>query len=120
MYTAEEKINLSNLGDGAANELFERELDRVLKDILDPNTEATAQREINLKLLFKPDDERDLGATGIKVSSKLAGSRVFVTKVAFGRDKSGHVEAREIFSGQQTLFDDDGKEKVTPIIGKEK
>ena len=46
MYTAEEKINLSNLGNGAAKELFERELDRVLKDILDPNTEATAQREI--------------------------------------------------------------------------
>ena len=119
MYTAEEKISLSNLGDGAANELFERELDRVLKDILDPNTEASAQREINLKLIFKQDDERDLGATGIKVSSKLAGSRVFVTRVAFGRDKAGHVEAREIFSGQQTLFGDNGEEKVIPITTKE-
>ena len=119
MYTAEEKISLNNLGNGAANELFERELDRVLKDILDPNTEATAQREINLKLIFKPDDERDLGATGIKVASKLAGSRVFVTKVAFGRDKVGHVEAREIFSGQQTLFGDNGEEKVIPITTKE-
>lgn len=115
MYTSEESLNLNNLGNGAAAELFEKELDRVLKDILDPNTEATAQREISLKVAFKPDDDRDLGATGIKVTSKLAGSRVFVTKVAFGRDKSGKVEAREVFSGQQTLFGEEGEKKVVPI-----
>lgn len=115
MYTSEESLNLNNIGEGAANELFDIELLRVLKDILDPNTDATAQREITLKVAFKPDEDRDLGATGIKITSKLAGSKVFVTKVAFGRDESGKVEAREVFSGQQTLFDDDGKEKVIPI-----
>jgi len=117
MYTSDDKLSLQNLGNGAATELFEKELDRVLKDIMDPNTEATAAREINLKVVFKPDEERDLGATGIKVTSKLAGSKVFVTKVAFGRASDGKMEAREVFSGQKTLFDDDGQEKVTPITG---
>ena len=119
MYTAEEKISLSNIGNGAANEQFERELDRVVKDILDPNTEAKATREINVKLIFKPDEDRDIGLTGMKVTSKLAGSKECLTKVAFGRDRTGRVEAREIFSGQQTLFNDNGKEKVIPITTKE-
>jgi len=119
MYTAEETLTLSNFGQGAVNEIFDRELQRVLKDIMDPNTEATAQREVNLKIVIKPDEERDLGVVGVKASSKLAGSRNFTSKLAFGHNKAGKVEARECFSGQRSLFDKDDK-KVVPINGKEK
>jgi len=114
MFTADETLTLANFGNGAVNEVFDRELQRVLKDIMDPNTEATAQREVNLKIVIKPDEERDLGVVGVKASSKLAGSRAFISKLAFGRDRSGRVEARECFSGQKTLFDEDD-DKIVPI-----
>jgi len=114
MYTSEESLKLSNLGNGGVEELFGIELQRVLKDVMNPNTNAEAKRSITLKVDFVPDENRDIGETIINLSSKLAGSS-FSTRVAFGRDKTGKVEARELFSGQQTLFDDDGKEKVVPI-----
>ena len=119
MFTSEESLTLANFGEGAVNEIFDRELQRVLKDIMDPNTEATAQREVTLKIVIKPDEERDLGVVGVKASSRLAGSRAFISKLAFGHAKSGKVEARECFSGQRSLFDEDDK-KVVPITGKEK
>ena len=49
MHTNEEKLTLSNLGNGAAVELFGIELRRVLKDVMDPNTDPKAVREITLK-----------------------------------------------------------------------
>jgi len=119
MYTAEETLTLSNFGQGAVNEIFDRELQRVLKDIMDPNTEATAQREVNLKIVIKPDEERDLGIVGVRASSRLAGSRTFISKLAFGHNKSGKAEVRECFSGQRSLFEKDDK-KVVSINGKEK
>ena len=118
MFTAEETLTLANFGNGAVNEIFDRELQRVLKDIMDPNTEPTAQREVILKIVIKPDEERDLGVVGVKATSKLAGSRAFISKLAFGHNKSGKVEARECFSGQRSLFDEDD-EKVVDIKSKE-
>ena len=36
MFTKEEALTLANLGDGAAVELFDTELSKVLKNIMDP------------------------------------------------------------------------------------
>lgn len=113
MYTDDEKLSLANLGSGAVTELFDTELEKVLKNIIDPNLDAKQTRKITLDIIFKPDGNRDIGAIGVKVSSKLAGSRIFVTKVVFGRDKGGHVEGRELHSGQQGLFDEDNEKVVS-------
>jgi len=73
---------------------------------MDPNTEPKASREIVLKVNFKPDEDRDLAAVGVAVTSRLAGSKAFMTKVIFGKDPRGRVEAREFETGQQSLFED--------------
>ena len=109
MHTKEEVLNLANIGDGAAMEMFDLELRRILKNIMDPNTEPKAHREIVLKVKFRPDEERDLAAVDVAVSSKLAGSRAFLTRVIFGKDHRGRVEAREFETGQQSLFENNGK-----------
>jgi len=119
MFTADDTLTLTNFGEGAVNEIFDRELQRVLKDIMDPNTEATAQRKVTLNIVINPDEDRDLGIVEVKANSKLAGSRAFTSKLAFGHATSGKVEARECFSGQRSLFDEDDK-KVVSINGKEK
>lgn len=112
MHTNEEKLTLSNLGNGAAVELFGIELRRVLKDVMDPNTDPKAVREITLKVAFKPGEDRELVPMGLKAQSKLAGSRIFMSKVIIGRNQ-GRVEAREFRSGQRELFD--GEDNVIPI-----
>ena len=113
MYTKEETLTLANLGEGAAVELFEAELEKVSKNILDPNTEAKAPRSITLKVSFKPDENRDLATVDVSVGAKLAGSKSFLTKVVFGKDVRGRVEAREFETGQSSMFD--GKDNVVPI-----
>lgn len=108
MHTKEDVLSLANIGDGAAVEMFNLELGRILKNIMDPNTEPKAYREIVLKVKFRPDEERDLASVDVTVSSKLAGSRAFMTKVIVGKDSRGRVEAREFETGQQSLFENKG------------
>lgn len=47
------EITLMTLGGGVAQELFAREMAKVLASIADPNTEPDAPREITLKVRFK-------------------------------------------------------------------
>ena len=111
--TSDEKVSLLNLGGGAAVELFDRELNKVLKNIVDPNTEAKKQREVTLKVRKEPDEERFMGQVRIDVTSKTAAHRSFATQVIIGGE-GGRVEARELVSAQQKLFEGDGG-KVVPM-----
>ena len=109
MFTKEEPLSLENIGGGAAMEKFNEELGKVLKDILDPNKDAKSKRSITLTVVFAPDEGRELNLIGCNASSKLAPSKMFVTKAIVGRDKTGKVEAREFDTGQKKMFDEDGK-----------
>lgn len=49
------QMTLANLGGGAAVERFQEELQKVITNILDPNTEAQAKRSVVLKVTIKPE-----------------------------------------------------------------
>jgi len=104
MHTKDDVITLANIGDGAAMEMFDVELRKVLKNIMDPNTDPKATRQIVMQIGFKADEDRDMAVISISVASKLSGARSYMTKVVFGRDDRGRVEAREFDLGQQQLF----------------
>jgi hypothetical protein len=57
----EPSVSLQNLGGGAAIELFDLELQKVLENISDENTRPAVVREITLKVKIKPGDDRDYG-----------------------------------------------------------
>lgn len=102
------QINLENIGAGAASELFDDELMKVITNILDLNTEAKTTREINIKLKIKPDVEnREQCELETIVSSKLAPVKSLVSTVTVGMDrKTGQVDAVEHVTKQRTLFDE--------------
>jgi|GEM_PF-1687722 len=81
-----EQVSLSNLGHGAAVEIFDHELIRVLENIQDPNTKPDAVREITLKVKIKPDKARDFGIVEAQVVSKLAPVNPFTTRLFIGHD----------------------------------
>lgn len=66
------KLSLSNIAGGVAEELFERELAEVAKNIDDINTSADASRSITMTITFKPDLDRREIKTIIESKSKLA------------------------------------------------
>ncbi len=98
-------LTLENLADGAAAQLFQSELDKVLRNIQDPNTDASAIRKVTLEVSFQPDEEREVGDVKIKASSKLAGLKGAKTRVFFGRHH-GELVATEYNPKQAGLFDE--------------
>lgn len=98
-------LTLVTLADGAALELFQSELDRVLRNIQDPNTDAKPVRKITLEVSFHPDEAREVGEVKVKASARLAGSKGAKTRVFFGRHK-GQLVATEFNPKQAGLFDE--------------
>jgi hypothetical protein len=104
-------VALSTIAHGALDELFKEELRKVLRNILDPNTEATGVREINVKLKMWPNAERRVGDVEYSVSSKVAPTKRGNTTFYFAR-RRGEPVAVESDPRQADLFD---KPDIRPV-----
>jgi hypothetical protein len=98
----EKTLTLASLAGGVAEELWQNELDRVLNNIDDPNTDHKPSRSIILKFTFNPDEERRIAAVEITAESKLANVRGKGTFVFLGRSQ-GVMTAIEQLT-QEELF----------------
>lgn len=101
----EEPVTLISLGGGALVEHFDIELERVLKNIEDVNTNPTGARTITLKVTFKPNEERQVADVKIDASSKLASIKPTKTVIYMGR-RGGKTMAVESNPTQTGLFDE--------------
>lgn len=90
-----ERLSLATICDKTAVERFDYELQKVLDNIIDPNTEATAAREITLTVKIKPDENREMIHTEMTVKSKMAGLTSVVSMGIIGKDIRGNAEAHE-------------------------
>lgn len=102
----EHVVSLITLNQGAAIELFQKSLEKVLANIADVNCEREQKREIVLSVKFKPRDDRSgvRAEVEIKCETKLAAHRgsttmVFIDKV------DGELAAVESDPTQGALFD---------------
>ena len=119
MFTKEEPVSLTNLGEGAAIELFNEELQKVLDNIVDPNTKPKQAREVVLRVKITPDEERDIGDIEITCISKPAPAKGFTTKCILGRTGK-HGEARELQSAQTSFLDKDNVVGIESVRQEEK
>lgn len=95
-------VSLDNLKAGGALQLFQEELNKVLANIMDPNTEAEKVREVILRVMIKPDKDRSTAAVAIVPSCKLAPVVPLGTRMFFGK-KGGQYLAWEHDPEQMTL-----------------
>lgn len=104
------KIDLGNLSGGAVGERIALEINRVLSNIDDPNTEATAARKLVLTITFKPDEEREVVRTGITARVSLAPPKEILTKLILDRDADGQVVGAELISNMknQLMINNEG------------
>lgn len=106
----DERLTLATLCGGAVQERVDRALEKVAKNILDPNTDPGKKRSITLKITLKPDDEdnEDVEVTA-DVSVSLApeigvSTRFFVNKdiqndrVTVMEHKKGEIRGQLDFS----------------------
>lgn len=117
MSKEERFLSLDSLAQGAGVELFNDELEKVLKNILDPNTKPTTVRSVTLTFSIKPDEDRTYGASVIDVKSKLAPVKGVGMPIYIGQH-AGRAVATERDLRQLTF--DDNVQPITAEKGKGK
>lgn len=113
----EQRISrLDDLMNGAMTERFNRELEAVMRNIQDPNTDPKAKRKITIALEFTPNERRDMATLKMDIQSRLAASAAISQAVFLHVDDDGNVSATEVINqlpGQTAM---DGAEQALPKV----
>lgn len=104
-------LDLSKIDDGAVQGKFAHEMEKVLENILDRNTDPTKKRSVTITVDIIPNKDRDMLILASQCKSKLVPREETETKVLFGRNlDTGKLEAAELKSnarGQLFMDPDD-------------
>lgn len=108
---AKPMIDLADFAGGAVAERFNIELQRVLENIADPNTDPKKPRKLILTLTVKADENRDIANVSIQTKTSLVPAKDIETKIVMDYDAKGNVVGAELKSGAkgQMFIDDDGE-----------
>lgn len=109
------EFNIAELQEGAVQEKIEKEVERIMSNILDLDTDATKKRKLTITIDFTPDESRQVLSLDAQVKSTIAPQVSVGTTMLAGRNMdTGLIEARELSSGApgQTFIGDDGKLKT--------
>lgn len=106
----QEALSLTNLGNGGLVEVFDRELQEVLRNIADPNSHAEKKRRISVEVVFKPYEDRSGSDVEFSCKATLCGfpavkTRMFITK------SGSNLKAFSVDPRQISLF-------VEPVEGR--
>lgn len=104
-------VTLYSLAGGRAAELFQEELQSVIENVMDPNTELETTREIKLTVKIKPDGERRAATVDVLCTSKIAPIHSVDTRIFFGKNRKGDLIIVES-NPEQLKFDHMGPQVV--------
>lgn len=116
MSNADMRSSLLQMAQGAIQERVDYEVSRVVDNVLDMNTEATAKRKVVLTIELIPDKDRRVVKVNASAKSTLAPVTPVGTSLVVTADGNGEMMLAEIVPqvpGQVSL---DGTEQETPKI----
>lgn len=93
-----EQVSLAKMARGSLDEQFNYELNRVLENIYDPNTEPEKKRKITIEMLFEPDTDREIVKISCKTKSVLVTAKPINSKFVLGKRQDGTIGATEFVS----------------------
>lgn len=99
------------MGAGAVAESLNLSLQKVLDNIADRNTKATALREITLKIKFKPGEDREDVSIVYETNERLASRRAIEAELTLDTDLEGKNIAFEHTKGDNRTMDIPGFEE---------
>lgn len=104
-----ELLSLQDIAGGALQQKVNVAMNKVLDNMQDPNTPWKNKRQINIKIAFVQNEERDDTAVEVSVETKLASVSPVVTRMSIGKDlKTGENYASEYgkqVKGQMSFSD---------------
>lgn len=87
--------SMLDMASGAIKERVDVEMPKIIKNILDVNTNPTKPRKLTLTLTFTPDDMRQVVTTKCEVKTALVASNPVTTSLYVG-EFNGEVQAVEM------------------------
>ena len=84
-------VDLNEFADGALAARFNEELQKVLDNIADPNTDPKKARTVTVQVKFYGDDRRDVINASVVAKSKLLPAKEADTKLLMGADNNGNI-----------------------------
>ena len=106
------KKSVLEMAMGGIAEVVDREVDRVICNIMDPSTKATAKRKIVLTMVFEPDEYRQRLDMDVQAKSTLAPVAPIKTVLC------GELIMAEMMPQVPGQIDMDGGESPEPAIAK--
>lgn len=100
------KKSILEMCSGAFQERVDYEMKRLVDNILDPNTDPTAKRKIQITLELKPDQERTNVAVSCAAKSSLAPTAPVVTMLYIA-DQNTVIEMTPQMPGQLNMEGDE-------------
>lgn len=110
------KKSFLEIGRGAIMERFDYELERVVSNILDPNTPSNKPRKVQLTLTLKPDSERMTIQHEVVVKSTLQPTNPISGAVAVAPDHNGELSLVEMVPQVPGQMSVDGSEQEGPTV----
>lgn len=114
-----ERASLHNLLGGEIVERFDAEMEKLLKNILDPTTDAEDRREITMTVTFAPNETRDVIKVVPKFKVKASLPKPEPTTLFVGLMRNGEIVATEHNPKQQKLFSDEAQTPPKLVKGEE-
>lgn len=91
------RASILEMAMGAIEERVNYEMDRVIQNILDRNTQATGKRKVVVELTIVPDDDRKVLAVSATAKSTLVQTNPVKTALYLGTDpKTGELRVSEM------------------------
>ena len=81
-----EAVELKNIAGGALQAKFNKAMEAVVANLLDPNTPSKDKRKITIEMTFVTDEERTQVASTVSVKQKLAPLHPINTQFGIGKD----------------------------------
>lgn len=103
-------INIETFADGAVNERLNLEIQKVLENINDLNTDPKKARTVQLSIKITPTENRQTVSVDVSAKTTLAPAVAIPATIILDKDLNGKMTAKELKSGSkgQMYIDDDG------------
>ena len=110
-----QRDSIMSMARGAFEERVDYEMDKVIQNILDPNTKATAKRKITLTIELTPDDERRTIGVSVTAKSTLAATNPVATALYVTSDGNGELVVAEMVPQVPGQLNMDGTQQEAPL-----
>lgn len=92
-------FNLETFAGGELSRQINRDIEAVMRNVVDPNTDVKAKRKITVTIEFKPNEQRNFITTNVNSKPTLAPALGAVTALGVQQDlTSGVIDVAEIGS----------------------